>query len=403
MNLLRTLSIVAAAIGLAIVIVQNGLSLSWAQSRPEAASAAAPWSGIARSWLAHRQMLTARDAADMDRVYANATRAAARAPLEAEASRNAGFVVAARGDEQRADKIIGAAARTSKRDYFAHAWLLDRKFRLNQIDGAVEEADIVLRQRTTSWPVIFPELTRITADPRVIEPLARALAARPYWRGTFFETFGAKAPSHANAFRLFRRLASLREPASASEQRSWFARFDGETDVKIWYLQWRTLLPEPLAKKHMHIRDGDFEGLDAPPPFTWLLRPSDGVYSERSKNPDGAGQTLYVSFEGVRATDFAVQSLPLAPGDYEIAASVFADDPIEAGKIGIHIRCGRFNSSRSIIRLGFSVTPGKWRRQSVGVTMPEDCPAPQLWIEGRQGTTLQPASLWVDNITITPR
>ncbi len=397
----RIVAIALVMLGTALVL-QTSLALAWSRTNPLLATRISPGNGVALNWLANFRMLTAQSDADMQAVLDTAKMAAARAPLEAEAVRSAGFVIAARGDEAKADRIIGLAAKISKRDYFSHAWLLDRKFRLNRVDGAVEEADIVLRQRVSSWPVILPELARITSDHRVIEPLAQTLATKPYWRGSFLEALGTKGSDQGATYALYRRLVALKAPATTLEQQSWFYRFDGKTDALTWYQRWLSLLPKPLPAGNSLVRDGGFEGLDAPAPFNWRFYPKDGTYAELSKNPDGPGKSLYLSFEGTRATDFAVQSLILPPGNYVLSAKVFADDSIDKGKIGLSISCGTFVARERLGKLDFAPVSGRWTTQKLVVTVPAGCASPQLWFTGEQGNALTPATLWVDDVTIRP-
>lgn len=396
----RVLAVLILALGSALA-VQTGLALAWAKSQPALATRISPGNGIALSWLSEFEMLNSKSDADVSAVLKTAKLAAARAPLEAEAIRNAGFAIAARGDEVKADQVIGLAAKVSKRDYFAHAWLLDRKFRLNRIDGAVEEADIVLRQRGSAWPVILPELARISNDPRVIDPLARKLAEMPYWRGSFLVTLGMTTKDIPAAKALFFKIKALGAPANSAEMQTLFDRFDGSTDARAWYNTWLGLLPKPLPARHALIRNGDFEGLDAPSPFNWRLFPKEGTYAEFSKNPQGSGQSLYLSYEGTSAADFALQSLLLSPGAHRISLKLFSDDPIEKGKMWLSLSCGTYSNRQPFAKLSLVPLPGRWARQQMTVTVPANCPGQMLWFSGEQGTALEPAAMWVDDVQVT--
>lgn len=396
----RIFAILIFAIGSALA-VQTGLALAWAKTQPALAVRISPGNGIALNWLSEFEMLNSKSDADVSAVLGTAKRAAARAPLEAEAIRNAGFAIAARGDETKADQVIGLAAKVSKRDYFAHAWLLDRKFRLNRIDGAVEEADIVLRQRGSSWPVILPELARISSDPQVMDPLARKLAEMPYWRGSFLVSLGLTTNDIPSAKLLFFKIKALGTPASTAEMQTLFDRFDGSTDARAWYSTWLGLLPKPLPARDTQIRDGDFEGLDAPNPFNWRLFPKDGTYAEFSKNPQGSGRSLFLSFEGTKTTDFAVQSLILSPGVHKISLKLFSDDPIEKGKMWLSLSCGNYANRQSIAKMTLVPLPGRWASQQMTATVPANCPGQMLWFNGEQGRALIPAEMWVDDVQVT--
>ena len=223
---IKVMRLSVALLGLlfAFLSVQSGLSMSYAAADPAFAHFVSPRNAIALNWLTERKMIATKVPSDIEKMLGSAQETVRLAPLQAEAIRNIGFVIAARGDEAKGDQIIGLAGQVSKRDYFSHAWLFDRKFRLNQVAPAVTEADIILRQRIESWPLVIPKLAQLTGDERVIEPLAQSLAQQPYWRGTFLEALGKTGPDTDKIYALLGRLKALGAPPKTAELQSYFNR-----------------------------------------------------------------------------------------------------------------------------------------------------------------------------------
>ncbi|MFX5084928.1 hypothetical protein ABTC40_20015, partial [Acinetobacter baumannii] len=74
------------------------------------------------------------------------------------------------------------------------------------------------------------------------------------------------------------------------------------------------------------LRDGDFTGLDVPPPFGWRFFPNDWVIAEAGESAvPGQGSALYISYPGDQQVTFAEQQLVLAPGRYRFAGLAATD------------------------------------------------------------------------------
>ena len=143
---------------------------------------------------ANERLKTVELGAPAAKLAADSKRILEHSPYEVVALRNIGIIAASNDDEKGAAKLLDVAARLSLRDYLTHAWLLDYRFRTNEVAPAVKEADLLLRQDDQNWPVIIPALIALSRDPRIIAPLAHTLATRPYWRGTFLTRLGSDNP-----------------------------------------------------------------------------------------------------------------------------------------------------------------------------------------------------------------
>ena len=317
-----------------VFTVRTGLGFVLARVNPALGARIDGANAVVLGELSEKRMLSARDDADIAAVAKLSREALRASPLEATAVRNIGFVMSATGKDRDASRLLELAGKLSLRDYLTHAWLLDYRFRNNQVQGAVDQADIVLRQRVETWPVIFPALSKLLTDPRMIDPLSKALAAHPYWRGSFLETLGGESVDANAASLLYLRLRAIGAPAKASEQASYFLSLIKTAPPQLVYRRWLALLPAgKLPKDQALLRDGSFSGLNAPPPFNWQFYARDDVYSELSKGPDGKTTSLHVSFDGGSQSNFVTQKLMLVPGRYRIRGAAFPDGQVATGQI----------------------------------------------------------------------
>ena len=325
-----------------------------------------------------------------------------RSPYEVVALRDIGIITAANDDEAGAEKILTLAARLSLRDYLTHAWLLDRRFRTGRIAASIHEADIVLRQMRENWDVIIPALIALTNDPRVIDPLARTLATRPVWRGTFLFKLNTANPNPSATFALLQRLKSLGAAASKDELDQYFVSAAAKTPVRQLYAQWVALLPpgargEGAALLHDH----DFAGLDAPPPFGWRLYPAEGTYAERGAGPAGMGSALYASFAGDKETVFADQQLVLDAGRYRLSGRAFAEDAIAKGTFRWSVTCRTPGRQADLGQAPIVTSPAKLVSYGMEFDVPAGCDQQYLTLIGSAGSdSFDTPAVYVDRLQL---
>ena len=352
---------------------------------------------------ANERLKTVELGAPAAKLAADSKRILEHSPYEVVALRNIGIIAASNDDEKGAARLLDIAARLSLRDYLTHAWLLDYRFRTNQVAPAVKEADLLLRQDDQNWPVILPALIALSRDPRIIDPLARTLATRPYWRGTFITRLGSDNPYPDATFALLTRLKAIGSAASKDELDPYFIKSADRLSPSQLFAQWVALLPPGAqsASKGL-LREGDFTGLDASPPFGWRLYPAEGVYAERGTGPAGMGSALYVSYSGERETVFANQQLVLPAGHYRFAGRVYAEDAIDAGVFRWSIVCMTKGATEVLGTAPVNPQPGQLGRYAVEFDVPAKCDQQQLALTGTaRDTTFDTLALYVDGLDIT--
>jgi len=361
-----------------------------------------PTNGDAMSMRADEWLKTVQMGDEAARLTEFSKRALERSPYDVVALRDIGFITAANDDEPGAAKLLSLAARLSLRDYLTHAWLLSYRFRTGQTAAAVHQADIVLRQQVENWDLVFPALIALTKDMRVVEPLAQTLATKPYWRGIFLEKLGAANPNPMATFALFKRLIALRAPATEGELEPYFVAAASKMSPRALYAQWFALLPSDARQSAGGLlRDGDFAGLDAPPPFGWRLYPREAVYAERVDGPAGMGDSLFVSFSGDKDTVFADQELVLTPGHYRLSGRAYAEQVVDKAAFRWAIVCMTAGHQAALGQIPIEIQPGRLSGYAMEFDVPAGCDQQQLALAGASTeATFDTPSIYVDGLEL---
>lgn len=158
---------------------------------------------------------------------------------------------------------------------------------------------------------------------------------------------------------------------------------EGQYDLA--YLAWVLLRPSELAHSGLPI-DGTFKGIDAPTPFNWTID------KRRAELLPGGG--LYVVFLGTARPRIVHQSLPLAPGSYELAVTFDGDLPHAAGALMWTLRCAGGESV--ILQQAMANDTQGWV-----FNVPEaGCDFQELTLSGEPGEYAQPIRLTLRSVQI---
>lgn len=392
--------LIISAVFLAGLSLQRGLANTLLALNPELAVQIDPGNGDALAALVNAKMLAAKSPEQIPEITQLGRAALLESPLQIEALRTIGFIEDGNGNAGKARQILEIASKISKRDALTQAWLFDRYYREGRMGSALEAADIVMRQEQGSWDFLIGELIKFSGDPRIIDPLAQTLSYRPYWRGTFLENLGRNGLNPQISYQIFRRLKALGQPASTAELIAYFARFHDASAPELLWQSWIEFVP--AAKPAELVRDGGFEGIDAPPPYNWSLYQNEGVYAEFVANPKGSGRALYLSYGGKRLANFANQMLALKPGAYQLVLEAYAEAELRKDQFILYLRCGGFNSAREIEKAPLAARIGQWSENRLDFKIEPECPAQQIWISGLPIAGSDDATIWLDNVKLAP-
>ena len=392
-----------AGLCLAWIVVQSGLGLALAASNPELARRIDPDNPVAASVLGDRAMLVAGKVPDHKAIVAFSRTAVAREPFDPSAIRNLGFVADLEG-RPTAERLLRLAGRISLRDYLTHAWLLDRDLAQGRYDESTREVDILMRQRVEGWQLVIPQVTYSLPDRRFREALVLLLARRPFWRGDFLLAMGLHDGASDASYATLEALRRTGAPPTTAELQPFFNAMTAALTGPELYRRWLALLPGgSLKPADALLRDGSFEGLDAPIPYNWRLTSGSGIYSEFSVNPAGAGHVLYASFEGDAATQFARQNLRLQPGNYRLSGLVRAQDEVPAGRFQWSLTCTTKDAPAGEgTQIPLAPLADRWAKFAATFKISAACPEQQISLSGNPGEGINPLAIWVDSLSITP-
>jgi hypothetical protein len=397
----RQIALLLGALVLGYVVLTAGLANVVAKANPTLAVQLDGGNAQALGQLAYNRMITAQDQDDVRAVNELSRRALAHSPMQVGALRNLGFL--AEVDKRPADAraLMMTAVQVSRRDALTQAWLFTDNVNSGKVGKAVEAADVAMRMSRSYRDIMTAELLRVSKDKGIVKPMIDALAKRPDWRARFMAKLNDPAGDPDNLFLILSGLKQRNSAPSNTELSPYFSRFDGSGNVPQLWARWSYLTPEAKASKGL-IRDGGFEGLEAPPPFNWTLFVASGVYAERERCPDGCpGKVLYLSYEGNTNAAFAHQMLALKPGRYRLRFRVYAEDGDVSG-IAASMRCGSKTSTNIIFEKPFEAKAEKWVGNNVDFVVQPNCRAQQLYITGKSTGYSDSISAWLDDVTLVP-
>lgn len=393
------IALVIGALLLGYVTLTTGLANVLARVNPQLASQLDSGNAEALGQNAYRRMIAAANQNDVRAVDALSRQALAHSPMQVGALRNLGFLAEVDKKPAQAKALMVTAANISRRDALTQAWLFTYYKNAGQVAKAIEAADIAMRMSRSYRDLMVGELLKISDNERFVEPMAKALVARPEWRLKFMQQLSDANADPRNTYKVLSLLKARDSAPSTDELTSYFSRFDGsENPARLW-AEWQSLAPSPEARKGL-IRDGGFEGLDAPLPYNWTLFVSPGVYAEREACPDGCpGKVLYLSYDGnIRAT-FAKQMLALTPGRYRLTFRVYSEGD-DVSPMTASILCGGGKSASTVASAAFAAKEGKWVTNRLEFDVPRNCRGQQLYLTGSRTISSDTMSAWLDSFTL---
>lgn len=239
-------------------------------------------------------------------------------PLNAQAFELLGMLSAAGGDTNSANKYMRAAAARSLRRPAALYWLLRYSLSANDIEGAVDRADALLRIRPDLISGVTPALAKITVTPAGAERLIATLSKGPPWREKFFHALNGKTNSADAPLKLLSGLVHLEHPPAPNEIDAYLRYLIDTKNYERAYSSWLELLPPEQLDDVGLLFNGGFRFQPSGLPFDWTIERSHGVLIEITA-AQGDMNALSIEFGGGRV-DFrpVSQMLVLAPGRYQL-------------------------------------------------------------------------------------
>jgi O-antigen ligase len=398
----RTLSVRTAAVrltalvtgcALVLAVLQAGVSASALLSnRYEVASAWAPWSTAAHEGRSDDALGSGPTAAIDEAIYALRL-----SPIDADAVRTVAMGRAAAGSVRSGQQLMDIAASLGWRDALTQLWAIGASQQTGEPEKAVERAE-ALFQQDLFFPSAVELLLRDAPSGVTANELVRALAQGPQWRARFFKAVGQlPASSNDRVAQFAVRLNRTRAPLTVEEVQPLVDRLiaNGQIERASWL--WTQ------ARRDNLVANGDFGQLSdrngVAAPAAWDISDEDLATIAIQIPPfESRGRALRVS-SAARSGAILSQRLLLRPGSYLLSFVARSDGPSEAA-VAWELRCSSSPATQSAQEA--LVSPGRWRRFDVDVTVPvQDCPIQRLAL--RRPTDIHPPEVWIDRIILQPR
>ncbi|MBS0237894.1 MAG: hypothetical protein JSR89_05675 [Proteobacteria bacterium] len=241
-------------------------------------------------------------------------------PLNAQAFELLGVLSAADGDTISASKFMKAAAARSLRRPAALYWLLRSSLSANDIAGATDRADALLRIRPDLISGVTPALAQIAAMPAGTERLLATLSKGPPWREKFFRGLNGQTNSADAPLKLLLGLVHSEHPPAPNEIGTYLRYLIDTKDYERAYVSWLELLPPEQLDDAGLLFNGGFRFRPSGLPFDWMIERSHGALTEIISAQEAIDMNaLSIEFGGGRV-DFrpVSQVLVLAPGRYRL-------------------------------------------------------------------------------------
>lgn len=348
-------------------------------------------------------------AQDLAQIQAQAELALRNAPINARALRILGQLADASHQEERATKLMRAAANRSLSESFADFWMLQKSFEKKDYSSAVDYADVFLRKRPQLVDHVMPILARLaeSEDPAAMGALQKVLATDPPWRSGFFSALLSRVKDARTPLNLLLSVRTSSTPPTTADLNGYLSFLIAHKIYELAYYTWLQFLSAEELGKVGLLTNGSFETTPSGLPFDWVISSGSGVTVDISPLPDRPDRRGLLLELGPGRVEFGgvSQVLFLSPGTYGLK-----------GKIRGELK-GRRGLQWRVLCLGTSAPLGEspmfvgaapaWSDFTVGFSVPEkDCRAQQLRLDlaARSASEqLVSGSVWYDDLMVSRR
>lgn len=247
-----------------------------------------------------------------------ALRAIANEPLNAR-----GFRLLAEVSDapEQARLLMTEAVKRSRRESIAVFWLMADSFARKEFSDVVEKAEILLRTGSNFTPEAMSYLGELAAIPEGRTALVAALAQRPMWRRSFFDTLPNIVQLAGTPFELMTALTDAGSGLAASELAPYLNVLMRENLLPYAYDIWLQLRPNKDRQPASLLNNPNFADEPSGLPFDWLIQRGTNAMVEFTPLGDKDGSRSARFSFGVGRVQFPElsQVIILAPGHYRFS------------------------------------------------------------------------------------
>ena len=312
-----------------------------------------------------------------DRIRALVSQAVVNAPLNARAVR---LMAEVTDDKARVRYLMDQAVRRSRRESAAMFWLMNDSFERSDFTDVVRRGDILLRTRPQLAANIMDYFGRVASDAQARQLLVSMLAARPKWRGTFFNTMPNTVRDDEALLELLVGLKDAGSSPSPQELEPFLDHLINNQHIEVAYNAWLQLMPQDKLTSLSFVHNEGFTENPTGLPFDWsVARGRNTTVDFVSLSPSTPERALRFRFGTGRAKfPETSQTLMLPPGVYRLEG---AFQGLLAAKRGLkwELRCrgGKTPLAETDMLYG---SPKSWQSFALQLEVPdqEDCRAQTL-------------------------
>ncbi|MES2755175.1 MAG: hypothetical protein V4659_10960 [Pseudomonadota bacterium] len=374
-----------AALLIALTLVV-GLAELAARRSPQTAIRINPFHSDALAAAAYQQ-LEQRAGAGADSAKDLALRAIALNPVSSSGIRTLGFVADLQREPRRGQIMLDHAQVLSRRDLPTQLALIQRAVDAEDVPGALRHYDIALKTSGAAHTVLMPILVQASADPGLVGPLAKLLAARPVWRIDFLRAAIQGSPEPARLAQLSVLLDRFKAPLTA----------DQKVELADRLVQDRQF--SAAAQLMDRARDPALVTTGSVGPFGWKLATGYGWGAERAGGKGPGANTILLHTTADYSGEVARQLVVLRPGPYRIAVRGHHMPSLATESPFVAIGCA-IDGAQNLVSLDLVATARPATEWSGHFVVPARCGGQWLTINLRPQRSDQPTDTAIETIAI---
>ncbi|MCB1483738.1 MAG: hypothetical protein KDJ17_02470 [Hyphomicrobiaceae bacterium] len=300
------------------------------------------------------------------------------APLNARALQILGQIAQAEGDQERARRLMTAAAQVSLREAPAVAWLLKDAYEAGRWDEALKLADTLLRTKSAAPAFVGRFLSGMAENSQASPSVKAILAGDPPWRTKALEAMYPHVTDARTPFDIFLALKDTAHPPDRDELARYLSLLVAKKLYELAYYAWLQFLPPEDLRTAGLVFNGGFERPATGYPFDWSITQTPGATAGIVARTDQTdGHALSVEFGIGRIKFQNVQQMIMLPSaHYRLKGEVKGQLTGRRGLVW-RVRCADTSTVIAETPMIFGVA-NTWREFSAEFDVPANDCRPQV-------------------------
>lgn len=330
----KRLTVLAVPV-LALVILWNTLTIRVAETNPDLAAQVRPGNEIILQQQALRAFppITGLEgeasAQSLDPVIRHAQASLRRSALTPNAAGVLSFAAMIRQDRDRVGSLLAVQDQIGWRDRLLLVSGMVYHAEREEPAAAIAAMATLSRIQRTPDVSIFPAIISLSQYDEAMPALLDLLASKPLWRERFMVSMG-EIPDNGPLFgRLIDGLLNRGTRFTVDELAPYFIVNRTRLPLADQWALWLRAYGGDAEAARPPLRDGDFEQISGPPPYSWRTGEFEGLSIALAPRSDGAGgQWLDAAVDGDAEYEIASQYLTAGPGQWTLSLDLAIDSDV---------------------------------------------------------------------------